>query len=165
MSSCLSPCSSHRWTDSNYKGKTYLPLSTAADKVVTSVGERDEQRTLAGTWTSCSSSNSPGRSREAPSSYRSDYQSQHTSDIYDITSSSGRPVLSHSYPYPHPSPYSHLKSNTAAFSQPQSQSYSQPRFGGGGGDGRGNDNGSGSLQTYRSPFRDSSALRDRNESP
>jgi hypothetical protein len=38
------------WTGSSYKGKTFLPLSTAPDKVVTKTGEKDVANTLRTTY-------------------------------------------------------------------------------------------------------------------
>lgn len=38
------------WTDSTYKGKTFLPLSTAPDKVVTKPGEKDVATMLRTTY-------------------------------------------------------------------------------------------------------------------
>lgn len=38
------------WTDTAYNGRTYLPLSTAADKVVTKDGEKDVKLTATQTW-------------------------------------------------------------------------------------------------------------------
>lgn len=34
------------WTDSSYKGKVFLPLSTAYDKIVTKEGEKDAKPSL-----------------------------------------------------------------------------------------------------------------------
>jgi hypothetical protein len=38
------------WTDTSYKGKAYLPLSTGLDKVVTKEGEKDAKPTSLLTW-------------------------------------------------------------------------------------------------------------------
>ncbi len=38
------------WTGASYKGKTYLPLSSDPEKVVTRAGEKDEQAVPRGTW-------------------------------------------------------------------------------------------------------------------
>ena len=65
-------CSNHRWKDTAYKGKVFLPLSSAEDKVcynliiilllsltesrnafvqvVTQAGEKDEKKTFVTTW-------------------------------------------------------------------------------------------------------------------
>ena len=50
----------NRWVDTTYKGKTYLPLSTKPDQVVTKVGEKDEAKfLLKGTWSTSSVPSEP----------------------------------------------------------------------------------------------------------
>ena len=39
-----------RWTDTAYQGKTYLPLSSASDKVTTAKGEKDAINSATLTW-------------------------------------------------------------------------------------------------------------------
>jgi hypothetical protein len=98
----------HRWTDSEYKGKTYLPLSSLPEKVVTSRGERDEQKDPYGTW-AASSSSSPARAiRDRGEGPRTGFdRDSFNPDKYqdrDVGFSSS--PYSYSSPYRHPSPYS-----------------------------------------------------------
>lgn len=38
------------WLDTTYNGKVFLPLSSAPDKIVTKVGEKDEVKPTTLTW-------------------------------------------------------------------------------------------------------------------
>ena len=107
------PCHcTHRWTDSEYKGKTYLPLSSLPEKVVTTRGERDEQKVPYGTWAaSASSSSSPARAirdrleSEGPRiGYDRDSFNTNRDRDRDVGYSSS--PYSHPHPYRQPSPYS-----------------------------------------------------------
>ena len=153
-----------RWTDSKYKGKTYLPLSSAVDKVVTAKGEKDEQKILTGTWSAHTNlsqnsyrDSSSSRNREGRDG-REGYGNRYESDTYNhhnnYTSNyddkhSGHVRESNAYPYPHPSPYSEYRARTGSTGS-LSHSPSQSKYGY-----------DSDIHTYKSPFRD---LKGRDES-
>ena len=158
LSHCLS-----RWTDSKYKGKTYLPLSSLADKVVTAKGERDEQKIPSGTW-AASPSPSLSPSHYSASQYGTTTDNDRNREGYSRNQNpfqneqgGGGVSKSNSYPYPHPSPYSQYRNSTGALSHSSSSSRYENRYSVGGGDRGGGDG----LDNYISPFpyRDQTAPR------